>query len=241
LPPLLVKPDGHGVFLDVPPAPPLGIGDGAVQSQEFAIEDGSLLVLYTDGLVEKRDSDIDVGLDHLKGIFDAESLSRPIEDLCKATLDGVYGDQERDDIAVLIARLRRLPDDQHAAWTLDAKPESVGEARNLIGRALKEWELDDLTETTQLLVSELVTNALRYASGQITVRLVFERTLVCEVLDDSAALPRLRHAGSEDETGRGLHVVSQLAQRWGTRRTASGKVVWCEQQVPAQGQDPPDS
>jgi serine phosphatase RsbU (regulator of sigma subunit) len=239
LPPLLVKPDGHGVFLDVPPAPPLGIGDGAMRSQEFAIEDGSLLVLYTDGLVEKRDSDIDVGLAHLKEIFGPESLSRPIEDLCKATLDGVYGDQERDDIAVLIARLRRLPDDHHVAWTLDAEPVSVSEARNLIGRALKEWELDELTESTQLLVSELVTNALRYATGQITVRLVLERTLVCEVLDDSAALPRMRHAGSEDETGRGLHVVSQLAQRWGTRRTASGKVVWCEQPLPAQGQETP--
>jgi serine phosphatase RsbU (regulator of sigma subunit)/anti-sigma regulatory factor (Ser/Thr protein kinase) len=239
LPPLLVEPDGHGVFLDVPPAPPLGIGDGAVRSQEFAIEDGSLLVLYTDGLVEKRDSDIDVGLAHLKEIFGPESLSRPIEDLCKATLDGVYGDQERDDIAVLIARLRRLPDDHHVAWTLDAKPVSVSEARNLVGQALKEWELDELTESTQLLVSELVTNALRYATGQITVRLVRERTLVCEVLDDSAALPRMRHAGSEDETGRGLHVVSQFAQRWGTRRTASGKVVWCEQPVPAQGKHEP--
>jgi serine phosphatase RsbU (regulator of sigma subunit)/anti-sigma regulatory factor (Ser/Thr protein kinase) len=241
LPPLLVKPDGSSVFLDVPPAPPLGIGDGAVRSQEFTIDDGSLLVLYTDGLVERRDSDIDVGLEHLKETFGAESVSRPIEDLCKATLDGVYGDDERDDIAVLIARLRRLPDDHYASWTLDAEPVSVSEARSLIGQTLKEWELDELTETTELLVSELVTNALRYASGQITVRLVLERTLVCEVLDDSAALPRLRHAGSEDETGRGLHVVSQLAQRWGTRRTASGKVVWCEQPVPARGREAPSS
>jgi len=82
-------------------------------------------------------------------------------------------------------------------------------------------------------VSELVTNALRYASGQITVRMVLERTLVCEVLDDSAALPRLKQAGGDDEAGRGLHVVGQLAQRWGTRRTAAGKVVWCEQLVSA--------
>ncbi len=91
----------------------------------------------------------------------------------------------------------------------------------------------ELAVTTELLVSELVTNALRSTSGQITIRLVLERTLVCEVLDDSAALPRLRQAGTEDESGRGLHVVSQLAQRWGTRRTTSGKVVWCEQPLPA--------
>ncbi|HKB30489.1 MAG TPA: ATP-binding protein, partial [Streptosporangiaceae bacterium] len=118
-------------------------------------------------------------------------------------------------------------------WTLDADPVSVGAARTLVRARLKEWDLADLADTTELLVSELVTNALRYARGQITVRLVRERTLVCEVLDDSAALPRLRHAGSDDETGRGLHVVGQLAQRWGTRRTVSGKVVWCEQPVPA--------
>jgi serine phosphatase RsbU (regulator of sigma subunit)/anti-sigma regulatory factor (Ser/Thr protein kinase) len=233
LPPLLVKPDGTSVFLDVAPAPPLGIGDGTVRSQEFSIDDGSLLVLYTDGLVEKRDSDIDEGLAHLSDIFGPESVSRPIDELCKATLDGVYGDQERDDIAVLVARLRRLPDDRYVAWILDPEPVSVSEVRFSIGQVLKEWGLDELADTTQLLVSELVTNALRYATGQITVRLVREGTLVCEVLDDSAAVPRLRHAGSDDETGRGLHVVSQLAQRWGTRRTASGKVVWCEQPLPS--------
>ena len=232
LPPLLVRPDGSSVFLDVPPAPPLGVGEGPIQSQDFTIDDGSLFVLYTDGLVEKRDRDIDEGLARLKDVFGPDSLSRPLEDLCKATLDGVYADQQRDDIAVLIARLRRLPDDRHATWTLDADPVSVGAARTLVRALLREWDLTELTDTTELLVSELVTNALRYASGQITVRLVLERALVCEVLDDSAALPRLRHAGSDDETGRGLHVVSQLAQRWGTRRTATGKVIWCEQPIP---------
>ena len=164
---------------------------------------------------------------------DLDSASRPLEDLCKATLDGVYADQQRDDIAVLIARLRQLPADHYVTWLLDADPASVGEARALVRASLKQWELTDLADTTELLVSELVTNALRYASGQITVRMVLERTLVCEVLDDSAALPKLKQAGGNDESGRGLHVVGQLAQRWGTRRTAAGKVVWCEQPVPA--------
>jgi serine phosphatase RsbU (regulator of sigma subunit)/anti-sigma regulatory factor (Ser/Thr protein kinase) len=233
LPPLLVRPDGSSIFLDVPPAPPLGIGEGLIQSQEFQIDDGSLFVLYTDGLVEKRDRDIDDGLTRLRDIFGADSLARPLEDLCKATLDGVYADEQRDDIAVLIARLRRLPSDHYTSWTLDADPVSVGAARALVRSMLKNWDLSELSDTTELLVSELVTNALRYANGQITVRLVLEHALVCEVLDDSAALPRLRHAGSDDETGRGLHVVGQFAKRWGTRRTASGKVVWCEQPIPA--------
>ncbi len=233
LPPLLVRPDGSSVYLEVPPAPPLGIGEGPIHSREFTIDDGSLFVLYTDGLVENRTRDIDDGLARLRKIFGPGSASRPLEDLCKATLDGVYADQQRDDIAVLIARLRQLPADHYVTWLLDADPASVGEARALVRASLKQWELTDLADTTELLVSELVTNALRYASGQITVRMVLERTLVCEVLDDSAALPKLKQAGGNDESGRGLHVVGQLAQRWGTRRTAAGKVVWCEQPVPA--------
>ncbi len=233
LPPLLVRPDGSSVYLEVPPAPPLGIGEGPIHSQDFTIDDGSLLVLYTDGLVENRTRDIDDGLADLQKIFGADSHSRPLEDLCRATLDGVYADQQRDDIAVLIARLRRLPADHQVKWTLDAEPASVSKARALVRESLKKWALTEMSDTTELLTSELVTNALRYADGQITVRMVLERTLVCEVLDDSAALPRLRHAGTSDESGRGLHVVSQLAQRWGTRMTNAGKVVWCEQPLPA--------
>ena len=86
--------------------------------------------------------------------------------------------------------------------------------------------------TTELLVSELVTNAIRHATGEVTLRMVLEGSLVCEVLDGSAALPRLRHAGRDEECGRGLEVVSQLAQRWGARRTPQGKIVWCEQALP---------
>ena len=110
LPPLLVHPDGTNELLDVPPSPPLGIGDGEVESRRFKVEDGSLFVLYTDGLVENKGQDISDGLARLQGIFGPGSPTRPLEDLCKATLDGVYSDHQRDDIAVLIARLRRLPE-----------------------------------------------------------------------------------------------------------------------------------
>ena len=111
LPPLLVTPDGSNEFLDVSPAPPLGVGDGPIESRTFEIEDGSLLVLYTDGLVENRGRDIDDGLDRLRASSAPAAPTRPLEDLCKATLAGVYADQQRDDIAVLIARLSRHPDD----------------------------------------------------------------------------------------------------------------------------------
>ena len=232
LPPLLVRPDGTNELLDVMPAPPLGVGTGLIQSRVLQIEDGSLLVLYTDGLVEKRGRDIDEGLGRLRDIFGPGSTDQPLEDLCRATLAGVYGDQQRDDIALLVARLRRIAPDHVVSWTLQSELTSASRARSLIHRPLRRWNLTELIPTAELLVSELVTNAVRYAQGKIGLRLVLEGGLVCEVLDDSAALPRLRHPDDEDERGRGLQVVSQLSQRWGARRTASGKVVWCELALP---------
>jgi serine phosphatase RsbU (regulator of sigma subunit)/anti-sigma regulatory factor (Ser/Thr protein kinase) len=232
LPPLLVSPDGKTEFLDVAPSPPLGIGSGPVQTRTFKIRDDSLLVLYTDGLVERRASDIDEGLTRLRETFGPGSTSRPLEELCKATLAGVYADHQRDDIAVLLARLRRLSQDQHVTWKLASELTSARRARLLVRRRLRRWGLGELIPTTELLASELVTNAVRYAHGAIALRLVREGGLVIEVQDDSAALPRLRHASDEDERGRGLQVVSQLAQHWGARRTPAGKVVWCELPLP---------
>jgi serine phosphatase RsbU (regulator of sigma subunit)/anti-sigma regulatory factor (Ser/Thr protein kinase) len=232
LPPLLVSPDGKSEFLDVSPSPPLGIGSGPVQTRTFKIRDGSLLVLYTDGLVERRDADIDEGLTRLRETFGPGSTSRPLEELCKATLAGVYADHQRDDIAVLVARLHRLTPDQHVTWKLASELTSARRARLLVRRRLRRWGLNELIPTTELLASELVTNAVRYAHGAIALRLVREGGLVIEVQDDSAALPRLRHATDEDERGRGLQVVSQLAEHWGARRTPAGKVVWCELPLP---------
>jgi serine phosphatase RsbU (regulator of sigma subunit)/anti-sigma regulatory factor (Ser/Thr protein kinase) len=232
LPPLLVRPDGSNELLDVSPAPPLGVGTGPIQTRTLPVEDGSLLVLYTDGLVEKRTRDIDEGLTRLREIFNPETVDLPLEDLCKATLAGVYADEQRDDIAVLMARLRRIPAENIVRWTLPAELTSARKARSLIKRPLRRWGLAELQPIAELLVSELVTNAVRYAQGKIGLRLILEGGLVCEVLDDSAALPRLRHPDEDDERGRGLQVVSQVAQRWGARRSQSGKVVWCELALP---------
>ncbi len=235
LPPLLVKPDGTSEYLDTAPAPPLGVGEIPIESRTFQIDDGSLLVLYTDGLVEDRQRDIDEGLGFLRGVFDTEAPKQSLDDLCRAALAGVYAHQQRDDIAILIARLSRIPEDHHISWQLPPELTAVKKARHLIREPLERWELAELVPTTELLVSELVTNAIRYAIGGVTVRLVLEGSLVCEVLDNSAALPRLRHAGRDEECGRGLEVVSQFAQRWGARRTPGGKVVWCEQYLPGAG------
>ena len=92
LPPLLVHPDGRNEYLEVTPCPPLGIGNGVVDTKVITVEDGSLFVLYTDGLVESRDRDISEGLDRLQAAFGPGAPDQDLEDLCKTSLDGVYSD-----------------------------------------------------------------------------------------------------------------------------------------------------
>jgi anti-sigma regulatory factor (Ser/Thr protein kinase) len=100
-------------------------------------------------------------------------------------------------------------------------------------RQLSEWGLAESAFVTELVVSELVTNAIRYGGTPIRLRLIRDRTLICEVTDGSSTAPHLRRARVFDEGGRGLLLVAQLTQRWGARQTASGKVIWCEQALPA--------
>jgi len=228
LPPLLIEPGAPGRYLDLSPAPPLGVGSGSVQDSVIEVADGSLLVLYTDGLVERRGYDIDAGLARLRARFGADATTRPLDDLGRAALACTDAGEQRDDIAVLIARLRRLPPDRHVSWTLNGDLRSVRRARSLAGPPLRRWGLARLIPDAELVISELVTNAVRYTRGNVGLRLVLEDGLFCEVRDHSAALPRLRETGDEGESGLGLLVVSQVASRWGTRRTPAGKVVWCE-------------
>jgi len=205
------------------------------ETRRVKVQDGSLLVLYTDGLVEDREKDIQDGLDWLKETFGPGSPQEPLEDLCKKSLREVYSNvhTKRDDIAVLIAKLRRIPEDNRMIWELAPDEISVRQARMLIRDPMKRWGLEDYIPVTELLVSELVTNAIKYAKGEILLRLILESgSLACEVHDSSPALPRVLQVDREAENGRGLHVVSQLATRWGARRTHTGKVVWCEQHVP---------
>jgi serine phosphatase RsbU (regulator of sigma subunit)/anti-sigma regulatory factor (Ser/Thr protein kinase) len=234
LPPLLVHPDGRNEYLEVTPCPPLGVGNGVVDTKIIPVEDGSLFVLYTDGLVESRDRDISEGLDRLRASFGEGAPEQDLEDLCKTSLDGVYSDAKRDDIAVLIAKLRRIPEENRVCFKLEPELSAVRHARSLIRDPLKRWGLEDLIDSSELLVSELVTNAIKYAkNGEVTLRLILEpESLVCEVHDSSPALPRVLQVDKDAENGRGLHVVSQVAAHWGVRRTAAGKVVWCELLVP---------
>jgi anti-sigma regulatory factor (Ser/Thr protein kinase) len=138
-----------------------------------------------------------------------------------------------DDIALLVARTRALAADRIAEWRVPADPAAVSEVRASVSRRLAQWGLDELTFTTQLILSELVTNAIRYGVDPIHVRVLYDRTLICEVFDSSNTSPHLRYAAMTDEGGRGLFLVAQLTERWGTRYTPEGKVIWAEQNLPS--------
>ncbi len=229
-PPAVVRPDGQVDFPEVPAGPPLGLGGLPFETAELKLEEGSRLVLYTDGLVEDRERDIDVGLELLRTAL--TGADRSPEDTCQAVLDALLPPRPSDDIALIVAGTRALGADRIAEWRVPSDPAAVGEVRASVTRQLTEWGLDDLVFTTELILSELVTNAIRYGNGPIEVRMLRDRSLICEVFDGSNTSPHLRYAASTDEGGRGLFLVAQLTERWGTRYTPAGKVIWTEQPLP---------
>ncbi|CAO0832259.1 PPM-type phosphatase domain-containing protein OS=Streptomyces microflavus OX=1919 GN=Smic_65070 PE=4 SV=1 [Streptomyces microflavus] len=231
LPPAVVHPDGRVMFPDLPAGPPLGLGGLPFESMEIELPVGSLLALFTDGLVEARDHDIDQGLDALGRVLCVPGAS--LEELCdRAVIELVPDATTADDTALLLARTRQLDEGQVAEWELPAEAVAVGRARELATRQLGVWGLEELSFATELVVSELVTNAVRYAGGPLRLRLIRDRTLLCEVADTGHTSPHLRHSAEDDEGGRGLFIVAQLVQRWGTRYTPAGKTIWTEQAFP---------
>ncbi|WP_315973453.1 SpoIIE family protein phosphatase [Streptomyces somaliensis] len=228
-PPVVVTPDGRAALAALPAGPPLGLGGLPFENAEFELPEGSLLALYTDGLIESGRRDVEEGLGLLY-----EVLGGPEDDLdalCAEVTRTVMPEHPTDDVAVLLARTRVLSDDRVATWTLRAGPTAAQQARRLTAARLAEWGLDDLVLTTELIVSELVTNAYRYASGPVQLRLIRDSSLICEVSDGSTTAPHLRRARSTDEGGRGLFLVAQLTERWGARYTRDGKTVWTEQSL----------
>lgn len=228
-PPALVGPDGSVEFPEVPAGPPLGVGGLPFETAELELAEGSRLVLYTDGLVEDRERDFDTGLDLLRTAL--AGADRSPEDTCRAVLDALLPARPSDDIALIVARTHALGPDRIAEWQVPSDPVAVGEVRASVTRQLAEWGLDEMAFTTELILSELVTNAIRYGSGPIRVRMLRDRTLICEVFDGSSTSPHLRYAATTDEGGRGLFLVAQLAERWGTRYIPAGKVIWAEQSL----------
>ncbi|MGI5460794.1 SpoIIE family protein phosphatase [Streptomyces sp. CA-249302] len=229
-PPVLIAPDGQVSFPEPPAGPPLGLGAMAFEAREIELAENSVLGLYTDGLIEGADGDMERGMNRL-----GEILARSDTDLsalCTSAVRQLVPVPQPDDIALLLARTHTLGADQVVSWDVPVDPSAVADLRARATRQVEAWGLADLAMTTELVVSELVTNAIRYAEPPIRLRLLRDASLTCEVADASSTAPRLRHARSMDEGGRGLFLVAQLTDRWGARYTADGKIIWAEQEIP---------
>ncbi|MFF3937123.1 SpoIIE family protein phosphatase [Streptomyces phaeofaciens] len=232
-PPLaVVTPDGAPRFLDVSAGPPLGVGGLPFETAEFELPEGSVLALYTDGLVQAPDRDLDDGLGLLRQAL--LGAGGPLEETCEKVLGSLLPERPADDIALLLARTRALDAGQVATWDVPADPTFVARARTLARDQLAAWRLEDASFVTELVVSELVTNAIRYGGAPIQLRLIRDTALICEVSDSSSTAPHMRRARTFDEGGRGLLLVAQLTQRWGSRHTRTGKTIWAEQALPAE-------
>ncbi|MBM9619585.1 SpoIIE family protein phosphatase [Streptomyces zhihengii] len=238
-PPILLHLGGRAEVLRVPPGAPIGVGGVDFEAVELDAPAGATLLLYTDGLVESRLRDVWTGIEQLRERLAATAQltgpdhSPPLEALCDDVLDMLGPGDRDDDIALLAARFDGIAPSDVAYWFLDPEDAAPGRARRLARRALERWGLEDLSDSVELLVSEVVTNAVRYAERPVMLRLLRTEVLRCEVGDDSPQLPRQRRARDTDEGGRGLFLVNRLARRWGATRLSTGKVVWFE--LPARG------
>ncbi|MEU3489695.1 SpoIIE family protein phosphatase [Streptomyces massasporeus] len=225
--PAVVSPDGTVDLVGLPAAPPLGVSGLPYEATEVVLPEGSLLALYTNGLVETPDRDLDTGVHRLR-----EVLARPaasLDALCDTVLTDLLPQRPADDVALLLARTRALDARQVATWAVPADPAAVAQTRKDVVEQLERWGLSDAVFVTELVVSELVTNAIRHAEPPFQLRLIHDSTLICEVSDGGNTAPHLRRARTYDEGGRGLLLVAQLTERWGTRQSAVGKTIWAEQ------------
>ncbi|MFF8673644.1 SpoIIE family protein phosphatase [Streptomyces sp. NPDC015242] len=233
IPPVLVRAgDGRSELLDLPTGAPIGVGGVPFEAVRVRVEPGDRLVMCTDGLVEVRGEDIGVGLATL-----CESAAHPaasMDDACDTIIRSLNTRGGRkDDVALLMARLNGIAPDDVAEWRLALDPAEAGRARAVVREQLHDWGLAGLAAPAELLVSELVTNAVRHSHARpVALRLVRGDTLLCEVEDDDHELPTLLSARPLDDRGRGLRVVSTLAREWGTSRTGTGKTVWFELTLP---------
>ncbi|MFG2265532.1 SpoIIE family protein phosphatase [Streptomyces sp. NPDC048720] len=228
--PAVVLPGGTPEFVPMSAGPPLGVGGLPFEATELELPEGSVVALYTDGLVEGRERDVDRAGEELRHALGVPAAS--LEALSDDILKAVMPEQPTDDIALLLVRTRALGADRVATWDVPPDPAAVAAFRQAATERLTEWGLEEIAFVTELVVSELVTNAIRYGEPPVQLRLIRDGALICEVSDGSSTSPHLRRAHAYDEGGRGLLLVAQLTQRWGSRQTGSGKTIWAQQPLP---------
>lgn len=226
--PLVVTTDGAASFVEVPQGPPLGTpAREPVAAVTFPVREGSLIALHSAALsrhAEPRSGALRQALSR---------TDRPLRDLCDTIAYALPDSPDLRGAALLLARTHAMPDDRYAAWELPYDKTAPATARRLTSKTLAGWHVNgDTGDATELIVSELVTNAVRYGSPPVELRLILDRGLTCEIRDGSTTAPYMKYAGAVDEGGRGLFIISQLASLWGTRYAAEGKTVWSEQAIP---------
>lgn len=237
LPPILLVPGAAPALLPVPSGAPLGVGGVPFELRDVPVADGAVLLLYTDGLVELRSRHLDSALVQLLDAVreavgpgeppDPDTLGERVLASSVAGPDPTGGADHGNDVALLVAQLNGIAPDRQAAWAVPASYGAVSRAREHVTRQLERWGLGVLADTAALLVSEVLTNSIRYARHPITLSMLSLRDRIeVAVADNDGRLPLLRRAGEHDEGGRGLHLVEALSTRWGARPSGAGKVVW---------------
>ncbi|MFJ1753452.1 SpoIIE family protein phosphatase [Kitasatospora sp. NPDC088134] len=231
LPPVVSERDGQAHLVEPPPGAPLGVGGVPFESIRFPLRADGLLVLYTDGLVERRGQDLDEGLELLRATV--THRQETLEHGCDAVLEALGAKLGQDDVAVIMAHAGPVGTDRLATLPLSGDPALLRHARDFTRRTLAGWGLESLVEPVVLLTGEILANALLHAGSPLQLRVFRGPLLTVEVSDADSREPRLRPAGAQDEGGRGMLLVNELAHRWGSRATRDGKVVWFEMELSA--------
>ncbi|WP_392675605.1 SpoIIE family protein phosphatase [Streptomyces sp. LN785] len=228
--PVVILPGGTSAGLSVPSGPLLAGLDGAPFPAITAdLPEGSLLALGTAALA----NEVLAPSGPLRPLLDGVG-GRPLPDVRDAIAHALAEDHRTVDDRtgeplMLLARTKALPHDRVLTCGLPAGPEAGPIARAAARRQLSIWRVDEETAfTAELIVSELVGNAVRYGTPPLQLRLICERMLTCEVSDAGTSAPHVKHARTIDETGRGLFIIANLATQWGTRYQEQGKIIWAE-------------
>lgn len=227
--PTVVLPEGMVTTVEVPTSPPLGQMQPHAETTELDLAEGSVLLLhgYTTATPAPP-----TGPDQAVLVKAGLGSQSCLNTICRSALDVLLSERHCTHAGVLAARTRMFGDSNVAGWDLAADLAAVSRARKHVSQTLTEWGLEDAAPTTELIASELVTNALRHACPPVRLCLILHGTgLTCEVSDGSSVSPHLKRARTFDESGRGLFIVAQLTRRWGTRYTGHGKIIWAEEQL----------
>lgn len=228
--PVVAHPNGVIHVPELPTGPLLGSRDGPpFATASVPMRDGSVLALWTPSFPASNAGGRPSNL--LREAL--TRLDRPLPELRDDILYRLRGTPGTHDVLLLLARTRAFPPDQVATWPLDPVPAAAATARHHTQHRLRLWRVSEETAfATELIVSELVTNAVRYGAPPIQLRLIKDSTLTCEVSDAGGAAPRIRHARTVDEGGRGLFICQEMSHNWGIRYSGNGKTIWTEQTLP---------